>query len=364
MYLLFSFTMGGTEKLVVNICNQMKQNGEDVHLFIVNDLLDESLLNKLDKRISIKLLRRKVGSKDKISPIIRVSKYVRENMIDIVHCNSFNAPELLILSKFINPKCKIVSTIHGVGQFNGISRLKINLKNMICDRFIGISNAVKNDIVQAGINESKVVRIYNGIDVSKYKFVKVKPFDESHVVICCIARIMPSIKGQDVLLKAAKQLKGKFPDIRVLFAGGVAESQKKDYEELIKYVESNNLSENVNFLGVIDDVPSFLNTVDICIVPSRSEGFGLALVEALSMGIPCIASDIDGPKEILENENVGMLFHNGDAVDLSKKIEMTIFNYRDIKELTLKNRETIKEKYSIQYMCEKITNTYIDCIES
>ena len=148
MYLLFSFTVGGTERLVANICNQMEAQNEEVYLYIINDLIDDNLLNTLNKNIQVKLLKRKVGSKDKISPLFEVAKYIKKNKIEVVHCNSFNAPELLILSKFVNHNCKVVSTIHGMGQFENIGKNKIFLKNWICDKFIGISNAVVDDIAE------------------------------------------------------------------------------------------------------------------------------------------------------------------------------------------------------------------------
>ena len=72
MYLLFSFTVGGTERLVANICNQMETKNEEVHLYIINDLIDDNLLNTLNKNIHVKLLKRKVGSKDKISPLFKI----------------------------------------------------------------------------------------------------------------------------------------------------------------------------------------------------------------------------------------------------------------------------------------------------
>lgn len=358
MYLLFSFTVGGTERLVANICNQMKANEEEVFLLIVNDLTDDKLLNTLDSKINVKLLKRKVGSKDKISPLVQVAKYINENKIDVVHCNSFNAPELLVLSKIINPRCKIVSTIHGVGQFKKTGKFRIALKNWICDQFIGISDVVKNDIVQAGIKEGKVRRIYNGIDVKKYECAQKKLFDADHIVIGCIARIMPSLKGQDILLRAAYKLKKQFPYIKVIFAGGVAEEQNNEYKELQEYVKNNDLSANVTFLGSVDDIPEFLNTIDICVVPSRSEGFGLALVEALSMGVPCVASNIEGPKEIIGNEGIGMMFEPENSEDLANVVVEIINDFPKVKDKVWKKRIDIKNKYSIQTMCEKLLQVY------
>lgn len=358
MYLLFSFTVGGTERLVANICNQMEAQNEEVYLYIINDLIDDNLLNTLNEKIHVKLLRRKVGSKDKISPLFKVAKYIKKNKIDVVHCNSFNAPELLILSKIVNHNCKVVSTIHGMGQFENIGKNKIFLKNWICDKFIGISNAVVEDIVAAGIDEKKVARVYNGIETKKYNCAKLKKYDENAIVIGCVARIMPELKGQDVLLEAIKIVKKQHTKVIALFAGGVAENQQSDYEYLKKYVRDNSLEENVKFLGSLDNIPEFLNKIDICVVPSRSEGFGLALVEAMAMGVPCVASNIAGPREIIKKTDLGMLFESNNSVDLASKLENMIVDFVNEKNIFWSRKDKIKSMFSIEKMCSELKKLY------
>lgn len=358
MYLLFSFTVGGTERLVANICNQMEAQNEEVYLYIINDLIDDNLLNTLNENIHVKLLRRKVGSKDKISPLFKVAKYIKKNKIDVVHCNSFNAPELLILSKIVNHNCKVVSTIHGMGQFENIRKNKIFLKNWICDKFIGISNAVVEDIVAAGIDEKKVARVYNGIETKKYNCAKLKKYDENAIVIGCVARIMPELKGQDVLLEAIKIVKKQHTKVIALFAGGVAENQQSDYEYLKKYVRDNSLEENVKFLGSLDNIPEFLNKIDICVVPSRSEGFGLALVEAMAMGVPCVASNIAGPREIIKKTDLGMLFESNNSVDLASKLENMIVDFVNEKNIFWSRKDKIKSMFSIEKMCSELKKLY------
>lgn len=299
-----------------------------------------------------------MGQKTKFSPLFEVAKYIKKNKIEVVHCNSFNAPELLILSKIVNPNCKVVSTIHGMGQFENIGKNKILLKNWVCDKFIGISNAVAGDIVAAGIDEKKVARVYNGIETKKYDCAKLKKYDENVIVIGAVARIMPELKGQDILLEAIKIVKKKHPKVMALFAGGVAESQQRDYEKLKKYVRDNSLEENVKFLGNVDNIPEFLNKIDICVVPSRSEGFGLALVEAMAMGVPCIASNIAGPREIISRTELGKLFESNDSDDLANKLENMIVDFVSEKNIFWMMKDKIKNLYSIEKMCGELKNIY------
>ena len=358
MYLLFSFTVGGTERLVADICKEMILNNQEVFLYIVNDLYSGELLDSLDKRIHVELQNRPVGGEEKITTLLKIAKYVKQYRIDVVHCNSFNSPELLIISKLINSKCKIVHTIHGMGQFEGSNRINILVRNWLCDSFIGISDAVKEDMLKAGINSKKTPRVYNGIDIKRYECARVKVFDLENIRIGCVARIMPQIKGQDVLLKAIFMIKQEYPKINVVFAGGVSENQRTEYEVLIQFVHDNNLESNVHFAGNISNIPKFLNSIDICVIPSRSEGFGLALIEAMSMGIPCVASDVAGPREIITNENIGTLFASGDSDDLVKQLKYVISNYASIKNDAWKRKDIIKNKFSVESMCVRLQEIY------
>lgn len=358
MYLLFSFTVGGTERLVTNICNQMCNTNNDIYLYIVNDLVDQSLLMSLDKRVHVELLGRTAGSKDRIRPLILISKFIKKNKIDVVHCNSFNAPELLVLSKVFNPKCRIIITIHGLNQFKGINKIRLFIKKNICNKFIAVSDAVKSDIIHQGIPMNKSIRVYNGIETTRFDIAIRKEIDKEKPVIGCVARIMPSEKGQDILLEATEILKNDYPNILVLFAGGVAEKQKDEYLYLEKLVKDKNIGNNIKFLGIVNNIPDFLNQIDICVVPSRSEGFGLALVEALCMGVPCIASNIEGPKEIIENEKIGIIFKVNDPEDLAQQISNTIKNFPSLKEEYWNKRNTIKNTYGIKNMCDQLIKIY------
>ena len=73
MHLLFSFTIGGTERLVSDICNEMVERQHDVHLYIVNDLLSEELIATLDERIHVYLQKRKPGG-EKISAFWKIAQ--------------------------------------------------------------------------------------------------------------------------------------------------------------------------------------------------------------------------------------------------------------------------------------------------
>ena len=92
----------------------------------------------------------------------------------------------------------------------------------------------------------------------------------------------------------------------------------------------------------------FLNTIDIFVLPSRFEGFGISLIEAMGMGIPCIASNIAGPAEVINLEGIGSLFEN----------ENVINNYETVKSQAIDKAENIKNKYDISSMCKMLIEIY------
>lgn len=358
MYLLFSFTVGGTERLVANICNEMQKRNNEIHLYIVNDLVDDALIYSLDKQVKVCLQKRKIGSGNLASTSIRIAEYVRNNDIEVIHCNSFDSPELVLISKIIKPRVKVYYTVHGMNQYKNLSTIRKVYRNIVCERIIGISECVKRDLLINGSSKKKTVLVYNGIVIKEDKSAYTLR-ERTKITIGCVARFMPSIKGQDVLVKAARFLRDKIDeDFKVVFAGGVADNQKDEYNKIIQYVEDNKLSDVISFIGVVDDVPKFMQSIDICVVPSRSEGFGLTLIEAMSMGVPCISSDIDGLSELIRLIGIGDLFETGNSEALADVIVDNIKNLDEKKKRASMIKDKIKDTFSIKKMCDSLEKVY------
>lgn len=360
MYLLFSFTVGGTERLVANICNEMKKRGNDVYLYIVNDSVDDTLIHSLDEEVTAYLQRRKIGSGKLLSSSIKIAKYVCTNNIEVIHCNSFDSPELVFISKLLNPNLKVFYTIHGMNQYKKLSKTRKTYRNIICNRIIGISECVKQDLVHNGAAESKTVMIYNGICELCSNDVYLKKGD-SEIIIGCVARFMPNVKGQDILVEATKILYETLDkNFKVVFAGDVIESQKETFEQIEKYINENNLNDIISFVGNIDNVPAFMNSIDICVVPSRTEGFGLTLIEAMSMGVPCIVSNVEGLVELVDLIGIGDLFDAGNVESLAKTIVDVVDNIDDKKKSSMIAKEAIREQFSIEKMCASLERIYTE----
>jgi glycosyltransferase involved in cell wall biosynthesis len=358
LYLLFSFTTGGTERLVGDICNEMVKRGHDVHLYVVNDLIDESMLRSLDSGVKVKLQNRPVGGGDKLGTLYKIASYIRQNRIEVVHCNSLESPELLLLKPVMFPKVPVIYTVHGLGQLKNKKKPAILYRNWLCHRVIAISDAVREDIIACGIDEKKVSTVYNAIDFSRFDRPRTKEFDPQNIVIGNVARIQPKVKGQDILLRAVAKLKSRYPGIRCLFAGGVGRGEAHALEELEKLAHELGIAENVSFLGNVEDVPGFLRELDVFVLPSRSEGFGISLVEAMAMGVPCVASDLGGPAQVLAGGEYGTLFKTGDPEALARQLSALIENYSGYLAIAETASAAVYRQYAIGTMCELLLREY------
>lgn len=356
LYAVFSFTIGGTERLLVDIINEAsKDRSNNIFLCIINDSYDEFLLNTVNKNVNIILFKRCIGGR-KIKYIIEYTKFILKNRIDILHCQSENVVKFSVLSKILRPKIKVFTTVHDTSYMN-LKSYEVIIDKLVCSKIIAISEAVKEQIMSRGVSQEKVVKIYNGIDLEKFRNVKNKDYGfKEQIIIGNVSRLVPEIKGQDVLINSIGLLKEKYPNIRCLLAGEVPPNKTFFLDRLKNLCEKYDIKDNIIFCGKVEDVSKFLDSVDIFVLPSRYEGFGISLIEAMYKGIPCIASNIDGPKEIIKDNEYGLLFKNNDYEDLANKIEYRIKNMKiDSQEI----KEYIRNNFNIEVMVKKLLQLYV-----
>ncbi len=376
MFLIFSFNVGGIERLLIDMADNMAERGNNITLCVINDDYDKELLHCIAPCVDIVMLGRPMGSKSSIKYILSLARLIKRKKIEILHCQGINCVIFSFLAKLVNPGVKIINTVHDVGNYPSYSNLKISLQNLILDRSIAISHIVENEILKRIKDSNKVNTIYNAVNLNRF-IAGNKSFNPKNIMLCNVARFFPDKKGQDVLVEAVKDYKDMcihdenvsddvVAKISCEFAGAVFKGQDKAYKELQNYIAANNLKSNISFLGNVEDIPAFLRSHDIFVLPSRYEGFGIALIEALACGLPVIASDIDGPKEIFElaredGIDIGYLARCGDSEDFAKKIRECVNNYDKYNKL--KMRKFVDKHFSIDNMVDEHLKLYTSLLE-
>ncbi|MFO0773248.1 MAG: glycosyltransferase [Nitrospiraceae bacterium] len=143
--------------------------------------------------------------------------------------------------------------------------------------------------------------------------------------IVCVARLSP-VKRVDVLLEALVQLVGRGVPVECTIVGGGPLLQS-----LKSFALERGLGARVTFTGHVSDTKRYIDQADVCVLSSDKEGLPLALVEAMAAGVPCVATDVGGTREIVLHGKTGLLVRPGmphefaDALEsLSKKPEMRL----------------------------------------
>lgn len=338
---IFSFKVGGAENMLIDIMNLQVEMGYEVTLIIINNEINYNLLNLINKKIKIILIQRPLGSKN-IYYILKLYILLYLNKINIIHCHSEALGKILKYCKI-----KKLITIHDTGK----SSIYLNYFDIL----ISISNAVKIDLQKNGGFESIV--IHNGIHTNVINTKNIQ--SRQTIKILQISRLVHEKKGQDLLLDAMFTIVNKlnYTNVKCYFIG---EGESEKY--LKTYVKKLSLEKNIIFLGLKDRKYIYENlcTFDLLIQPSRYEGFGLTIVEAMAARVPVLVSDIEGPLEVIRNGELGSYFKNENVNDLCNQM-LSIINNNGTNKIELAYKFTV-ENYDIKHTVQKYIKIYKDLL--
>ncbi len=302
VHLVWSLHCGGLETMLVDIANEQSSMA-DVYVIIGNDSHDPTILSHFNSGVTVKRLGRPVGSKNPwyITKLYAMLRLYRPDVIH-AHHESF----IRILQNLNVPK---VLTVHTTG-------IKFSRFRNGYDAIYAISEAVKTDLL-ARYPDASIGVIHNGVQssrINKKSKYGMRPFR-----LVQVSRLYHEQKGQDILLKAFARVKREIneEEITIDFIG---EGPSKEF--LMKLSRELGVDKWCNFLGQKnrDYIYHNLNTYDLLVQPSRHEGFGLTVIEAMAAKVPVLVSDIEGPMEIIENGSFGYNFHSEDDQDCAKQI--------------------------------------------
>lgn len=190
--------------------------------------------------------------------------------------------------------------------------------------------------------------------ISKAAARKELKLDTERKIIGVLGRIGPT-KGQLGVIKAFTLLANTHPQVDLLIMGEPTINEKKCFEYDLKckaYVKAHKLEDRIHFRPFRSEVEYFYSAIDIFIMPSKKETYGMVTIEAMLSGIPIIGTNSGGTAEILENGGLGQLFSFGNDEELKEKIENILLEKYNSETLSSIAKIVAKEKYDAKIMCE------------
>ncbi|PIC77125.1 glycosyltransferase [Sporosarcina sp. P19] len=342
LHLISSLSSGGAQKLVEDTVPLMNDSENiEVEVLVLNNennVFDKNLIRKGIKIHVITLNR----SRNPIN-IYYIRKYITKGKYDIVHVHLFptNYWSALASITLFNNKPDFIYTEHSTHNRRRNKWYLYLIEKFIYScytKIISISPNTQANLIEwlnvKGEYSSKYKVIENGVNIGR--FVEAKPYQIKEIdiklcghekLICMVGRFSRQ-KDQATIIRSMKLLPN---DIHLLLIG--EGELKQENEDLSK---SLGVANRVHFLGFRNDIDRILKTVDIVILSSHWEGFGLAAVEGMAAAKPVIASNVPGLSEVVEG--AGLLFEKGNYNQLSNIIRDLLMNesyYLNISEACL-----------------------------
>lgn len=251
---------------------------------------------------------------------LAVFEHLQKEGIEIIHGNSLSMAQVV---HYAMERTGLPGVLH-VRDIANLSERRWSIIKSI-EQVIGVSEAVCRWMVTAGIDKSRLHRIYNAVDLDIWN--QASPtltrgelgLPPKGKLIACVGQICLR-KGQDLFLRACERVACQREDVSFLIIGerySVKEESLAFERMLHECSRSQVLSGRFHFLGYRHDVPAITRHVDIVVVPSRQEPLSRVLIESVAVGIPCIASNVGGNGEIIIDGDFGRLFTSDDDEELS-----------------------------------------------
>ena len=361
LYVINSLRNAGAEKLIINLAIEMKNtHGLKVGILVFKKPSDFFI--ELLKKESIPLYYRNSLLYYSFLNLFLLIKVIKKFNYKLIHANLFPTLYLVSLLRFIIPKVKLIYTEHST--FNKRRRYFILkfLEYFVYSKYnvlIAISNGVKENLVRwvspfSLPKNTKLIVILNGVFTEKYakpENFPIKNFFDRSFILCMVGRFESS-KNQELLIEILVKLP---KEIKLLLVG---DGKKKNL--ILKMIEKYNLNDRVKLLESTNKIQEIYWNVDLLVHAVNWEGFGLVVLEAMSSGLPIIASKVQGLQEVVGKN--GILIPNNDQSKFIIYI-MKFFQDSNFYSRGVEKSITQSKKFTFRKTTDKYFDVYISLLK-
>ncbi|MBB5320690.1 glycosyltransferase [Marinobacter oulmenensis] len=287
---------------------------------------------------------------------------IRKGKFDVVHGHQYS-PFLYAWLAHWMTGTRMVFTEHG--RFHpDRHRKKARFINPFIARsshaLVAISEATREALAEYEyMPPSKIQVIYNGIEPpsrnpDRERQIRAElQLTPDDIVLGTVARLDP-VKNQALLLTATRRLRDEGYPVRLLLVGDGPEREKLETQ-----ARELSLEKSVVFTGFQENPADYLGLMDVFLLPSFTEGTSMTLLEAMSLGVPVIASRVGGTPEIVEHEKTGFLFDSGDEDGLLKAVKTLLDDPEAKRQMTTSAWKRFQQRFSARQMADQYQSLYL-----
>lgn len=331
--------LGGAQSVVVNLANRLTELGHEV--IVAAGEGDGKMYGMLDNRIKVVRLvhmKRSLSIKHDFKALFELRKLGKKYKPDIVHLHSSKAG---MLGRIVFDPKKIIYTVHGFDSIRLAYRKFLPLERLMqnrCKAIVGVSRYDYDNLMSCGITNG-VTYILNGIKRPDTSGVSELPeMNKYEKVVLAIARVNPP-KRHELFIEVSNLL----PEFGFIWVGN--------------QMPIDGCPENCHFVGNIPNAGAYCSKADLFMLPSNYEGLPIVIIEAMSFGLPIIASDVGGIKEIVRNGENGYVVDNV-AEKFASYIKTVLSDKNHYDSFSQKSLDIYNQELSIEHMTARYLKIY------
>lgn len=303
-----------------------------------------------------------LGRSRRLTPGVagRLRRLIADESVDLVHAH---LPTMGIIARLVSP-VPVVYTEHGVAS---AYRLPTRVGNRLTYRrnraVIAVSQAVADSTATHGGPAPIVIPNGVSVDVEPGAAARARAelgLTEHDRLVVHVGNFRKG-KGHDVLLRAAERVTRSRSDVTVVSIG--AEERRGDLERVRRLAEAAGLGDRIRFLGRRADALSFIAAADVYAHPSTDEAFGVAVLEAMALARPIVATAVGGVPEIVRDGDTGVLVRPGDPDALASGIERLLDDRETASRLGAAALELATRRHGIEPMVRAIEAVYREVLQ-
>ncbi len=293
----------------------------------------------------------------------RLARYLKNERVDILHTHLFYSGLLGVLTKQLQRTTRVALMRHHTSVVRMLgSRLHIAADKWMAkhaDHVLTVSNAARDYMREVDGITCEIDVVYLGFD-----FERLRPdresrerirsefgFADDDIVIGYVAGMLPG-KGHVQLIEAYAEILQSLPNARLFLIG------RGKLGEVDDAIGRLGLGRRIAFAGWRNDVPACLNAMDIFVQPSLSEAFSQVIVEAMGCGVPVIATDIGGAREVIENGVNGILIESDDRDAIAREV-VKLYRSDDARiKMAAAGMSSVRERFTAERMVEQHLSLY------
>lgn len=332
LYVITGLGMGGAERQVCDLADEMATLGQSVRLVALNSKNEAKIFPK-NQSITVDFLEMSKSPFGLFKAILALKNIIRDFQPDVVHCHMFHANIIGRISRLFVKFPKLICTAHSSNEGGSLRMLAYRYSNFLSDFNTNVSEeAVQAFIGRQAVKKDRMFAMPNGIDTHRFYKNEGKREElrnelglDNNFVFLAVGRLEKP-KDYPNLLKAFQLVHQQYLNTKLVIVG--AGSLELELKELSNTL---GISSKVLFLGLRKDIPEIMNIADTYVLSSQYEGFGIVIAEAMLTENVVVATDCGGVKDVLGG--FGYLVEPKDYLGLSEVM---------IKSLTLLPQERIQ----------------------